>query len=116
MQQLQETWGEGDTRRKASKGATTYPERSRGIGSEQSASASARTSAPPVYDYVISVRSTRRIGDGPSAQKFQGLDVLRGQRMVRQENATVVHHMSYAAHRQRLLKKVVINEHVGRYH
>src|SRR5260370_7526919 len=36
--------------------------------------------------------------------------------MVCQENATVVHHMSDTAHGQRLLKKVVVDKHIGGYH
>jgi len=74
------------------------------------------SSPPPVHHHVVTICPARGVPDSPPAQILQSLRMLRGQRMVRQENATVIHHMGDAAHGQRLLKKVVIDQHVGRYH
>src|SRR5439155_22383662 len=61
---------------------------------------------PPVSHHVISVRPAWRVCDRPPAEILQSLRMLRWQRMVRQEDAAVVHHVGDAAHCQRLLKKI----------
>src|SRR5437879_4144773 len=74
------------------------------------------TLPPPVSPHFISVRPAWRVCDRPPAEILQSLRMLRWQRMVRQEDAAVVHHVGDAAHCQRLLKKIVVNQHVGRDH
>src|SRR5690348_1873450 len=69
-------------------------------------------SPPPVDNDIVAVSATRGKSGSSPPEIFKIIRVLRRKNVVRQENSSPIHHASDIGHGQRLLKAVVVDQHI----